>query len=66
MFGAVDADSWRTSTTRGPSEPVLVRADVESAAAEPIEIGGGAIRLGTASWTDPTMTAAGVFLSGWS
>jgi hypothetical protein len=23
--------------------------------------GGGTIRIGTASWTDPTMTAAGVF-----
>jgi uncharacterized protein YecE (DUF72 family) len=29
---------------------------------EPIEVpDGGAIRVGTASWTDPTMTAAGVF-----
>jgi uncharacterized protein YecE (DUF72 family) len=36
--------------------------EVETAAAAPIEIsGGGAIRLGTASWTDPTMTASGVF-----
>ena len=40
------------------------RADaVEDAAAEPIPApaGGGLIRVGTASWTDPTMTAAGVF-----
>jgi uncharacterized protein YecE (DUF72 family) len=37
-------------------------ADVEGAAATPIEIpAGGRIRIGTASWTDPTMTAAGVF-----
>ena len=37
-------------------------SDVETAAAEPIEIGGGGhVRIGTASWTDPTMTAAGVF-----
>jgi len=37
-------------------------ADVEAAAAEPIVIrGGGRIRVGTASWTDPTMTASGVF-----
>jgi len=37
-------------------------AAVESAAAEPIEVrGGGAIRIGTASWTDPTMIASGVF-----
>jgi uncharacterized protein YecE (DUF72 family) len=31
------------------------------AAREPIEVGGTTIRIGTASWTDPTMTAAGVF-----
>jgi uncharacterized protein YecE (DUF72 family) len=37
-------------------------ADVATAAVEPIEVpGGGRIRIGTASWTDPTMTAAGVF-----
>ena len=36
--------------------------DVESAAATPIEVpDGGHIRIGTASWTDPTMTAGGVF-----
>src|ERR1700704_2205649 len=34
---------------------------VEKAAAEPIDIGSGHVRLGTASWTDPTMTASGVF-----
>jgi uncharacterized protein YecE (DUF72 family) len=45
-------------------EAALARAaDVELAAREPIDAGGdgGAIRVGTASWTDPTMTAAGVF-----
>jgi uncharacterized protein YecE (DUF72 family) len=37
-------------------------ADVEAAAVDPIEVpGGGRIRVGTASWTDPTMTAAGIF-----
>ena len=45
--------------------PALARARgeaVEAAAAEPIEVaGGGSIRIGTASWTDPTMIAAGVF-----
>ena len=36
--------------------------DVETAAVTPIEVpGGGRIRVGTASWTDPTMTASGVF-----
>jgi uncharacterized protein YecE (DUF72 family) len=35
---------------------------VEAAAAEPLEAGPGhLVRVGTASWTDPTMTAAGVF-----
>src|SRR5919109_2373470 len=35
---------------------------IEEAAVEPIALpGGGTIRVGTASWTDPTMTAAGVF-----
>ena len=35
---------------------------VEEAAARPIHIaGGGVVRTGTASWTDPTMTARGVF-----
>src|SRR6266850_7712310 len=36
-------------------------AAIESAAAEPIEAAGGRVLVGTASWTDPTMTAAGVF-----
>jgi uncharacterized protein YecE (DUF72 family) len=35
---------------------------VEDAAVEPIATpGSGLVRVGTASWTDPTMTAAGVF-----
>jgi uncharacterized protein YecE (DUF72 family) len=34
---------------------------LEDAAAEPIEVGSGHIRVGTASWTDPTMVAQGVF-----
>ena len=32
-----------------------------TAAREPIPVDGGTIRIGTASWTDPTMTAPGVF-----
>lgn len=38
-------------------------ADVMAAAAEPIELpeGGATVRIGTASWTDPTMTAGAVF-----
>jgi uncharacterized protein YecE (DUF72 family) len=44
-------------------EAALERAAaVELAAREPIDVRDGrAIRVGTASWTDPTMTAAGVF-----
>jgi uncharacterized protein YecE (DUF72 family) len=35
---------------------------VAGAASRPIKIsGGGVVRIGTASWTDPTMTAKGVF-----
>jgi uncharacterized protein YecE (DUF72 family) len=35
---------------------------VEGAATEPLELPSGhRVRVGTASWTDPTMTAAGVF-----
>ena len=51
----------------GP-EAAAARLDgeaAEDAAAVPLELpGGGRIRLGTASWTDPTMTAAGVFYPG--
>src|SRR5207248_11409490 len=44
-------------------EPVLkMAAPVMEAAADPIRIaGGGEVRTGTASWTDPTMVAKGVF-----
>src|SRR6187402_517937 len=31
------------------------------AAREPIKLNGATVRIGTASWTDPTMTAPGVF-----
>src|SRR5678815_4469082 len=37
-------------------------AALETVAAEPVQLdGAGRILVGTASWTDPTMTAAGVF-----
>ena len=40
----------------------LAAEGVEAAATEPLEIADGhRVRIGTASWTDPTMTAAGVF-----
>ena len=35
--------------------------DAGEAGKQPIKIGKGKVRVGTASWTDPTMTAPGVF-----
>ena len=46
----------------GPVSAQARVARIEDAAAQPIQVGsGGWIRVGTASWTDPTMTASGVF-----
>jgi len=46
----------------GPDEARGRAARVESAASSPIVTASGStIRVGTASWTDPTMTAPGVF-----
>ena len=43
-------------------EPARKRSEeAGNAARTPIEIGKGRVRFGTASWTDPTMTAPGVF-----
>jgi uncharacterized protein YecE (DUF72 family) len=48
---------------RDPGPEIAARRGEEHAAAarEPLRIGGSTIRIGTASWTDPTMTAPGVF-----
>jgi uncharacterized protein YecE (DUF72 family) len=51
-------------TDHDPGAPAAARdgAWAADAGSQPIPTpGGGAIRVGTASWTDPTMTAAGVF-----
>jgi len=54
-----------TTTDPGPDVAAERATDVDSAAAAPLEVDkGGHIRIGTASWTDPTMTAAGVFYPG--
>ena len=38
------------------------RGEVHATAArEPLNLGRASVRIGTASWTDPTMTAPGVF-----
>ena len=43
-------------------EPARERADeAGDAARKPVHVGKGRARFGTASWTDPTMTAPGVF-----
>ena len=45
----------------GPGPAGVRAAAVERAAALPLAVGGSTVRIGTASWTDPTMTAPGVF-----
>ena len=46
----------------GFEHAATLAAPVDDAAARPIHIaGGGEVRTGTASWTDPTMVARGVF-----
>lgn len=46
----------------GPAVAAATFDGPSDIAANPLDIkGGGAIRIGTASWTDPTMTASGVF-----
>ena len=46
----------------GPEGAAARVATLENVAAEPIDAPGGShVLVGTASWTDPTMTAAGVF-----
>ncbi len=46
----------------GPEVAAARAAAVEEVAAEPIVVpDGGEVRVGTASWTDPTMVAPGVF-----
>src|SRR5512141_2770680 len=58
------ADDLDTSHDPGPdvARARLEAAALEEAATEPLAgPGGHRIRVGTASWTDPTMTAAGVF-----
>ena len=46
----------------GSDAAAAIYGGPEDVAANPFEAANdGAIRIGTASWTDPTMTAAGVF-----
>ena len=45
----------------GPEAAARRAADVMDAAVQPIEVQDALVRVGTASWTDPTMTAGTVF-----
>jgi len=45
----------------GPEAANRRAKKVADAAVEPLHIGESTVRIGTASWTDPTMTAPGVF-----
>jgi uncharacterized protein YecE (DUF72 family) len=53
-------------TTKDPHDPGVEAArqraeEAGEAARRPVRIGDGLVRFGIASWTDPTMTAPGVF-----
>src|SRR5881227_1529445 len=49
-------------TDPGPAIASERASEVDIAAAAPLDLAqGGHVRIGTASWTDPTMTASGVF-----
>jgi uncharacterized protein YecE (DUF72 family) len=53
-----------TDTVHDPGPDAAARTfdGPTDVAANPLELkGGGTVRIGTASWTDPTMTASGVF-----
>ncbi len=45
----------------GPDAAAALVAAIGEAAQAPLEVGRAAVRVGTASWTDPTMTRPGVF-----
>jgi uncharacterized protein YecE (DUF72 family) len=45
----------------GPDAAAAIAETVADAARLPLHLGTAQVRVGTASWTDPTMTAAGVF-----
>jgi uncharacterized protein YecE (DUF72 family) len=45
----------------GPEVAAQLAEPVVDAARHPLRLGGASVRVGTASWTDPTMTKPGVF-----
>jgi uncharacterized protein YecE (DUF72 family) len=50
-----------TAHDPGPEISAERGEKVAEAARHPLKVGGSTVRIGTASWTDPTMTAPGVF-----
>lgn len=59
--GGPRSEPDETAHDPGPDAAKTRLAGIETAAVEPLVIGGTTIRVGTASWTDPTMTTPGVF-----
>jgi uncharacterized protein YecE (DUF72 family) len=60
--GTLDTMTTPNTHDPGPDAAAAAFDGPSDIAADPLELkGGGTIRIGTASWTDPTMTAAGVF-----
>jgi uncharacterized protein YecE (DUF72 family) len=59
--GARPAPDLPAEHDPGPDAARDRLAGIEDAAVTPIAVGSGTVRVGTASWTDPTMTAPGVF-----
>jgi uncharacterized protein YecE (DUF72 family) len=55
------ADPSPQAPDPGPDEAARRGERLPDAASLPLTLGGGLVRVGTASWTDPTMTAPGVF-----
>jgi uncharacterized protein YecE (DUF72 family) len=55
------ADRGTSRHDPGPEAAARRAKKVAEAAVEPLDIGQASVRIGTASWTDPTMTARGVF-----
>ncbi|HET8586370.1 MAG TPA: DUF72 domain-containing protein, partial [Candidatus Limnocylindria bacterium] len=45
----------------GPESAARLAEPIEDAARHPLAVAGASVRIGTASWTDPTMTRPGVF-----
>lgn len=53
--------SLRSAHDPGPDDAARRGERHAQAARQPLVLGTGQVRIGTASWTDPTMTAPGVF-----